>query len=139
MVIVSAVLESGDMQTPNYKDKGSFSCTEVACGTTYLLKMVFFSSDNDTIFRTDTLDDARIKANGSFIFWKQSCPECIGTTYYELRNAQDSLLAKQKFYYEGTQHHSEHFKTSWLFYKEKIKIYEFDTLLNERVYLEDLN
>ncbi|OJJ20287.1 hypothetical protein BKI52_17630 [marine bacterium AO1-C] len=136
MMIVSLVLEHRAKVTPIPNDEGSVQLI-TACDTTYPQKIMY--AINDTVFEVQKLDNPRLKKEGSFIFLREACGESVGTTYYELRNANDSLLTRQKYHYEKQRHHSEHFKAQWLLFREKVKIYEYDTLLNKRTYLRDLN
>ena len=107
-----------------------------ACDTTYPQKIIY--TINDTVFEVQKLNKPHLKKEGSFIFLRETCNERVGTTYYELCDTKDSLLTKQKYHYEKNRHYSGHFKAKWLLYTEKIKIYEYDTLLGKRTYVRDL-
>lgn len=139
MVIVSAVLEHNEQVAIETKLNGSIICTQFCGDTTYTYTREIVYSSKDTTFNVEFFNDPQIKPTGTFMFRRQSCSECTGITYCELRNENDSLLAKQKKYYKGQRHYTNHFSAKWLLSKEKIKIYEYDTLLDKRVYLEDLN
>lgn len=79
----------------------------------------------------------RIK-NGKLEFGYWQCAGCEGVTYIEFRNKNKNLIMKRKFVYEGVLAVSEVFELEKIRNLDKTFVYEFDTLLKERVFIAEL-
>ena len=139
MMVVSLVLEHRAKAPQDNELKGSIRCEHIACDTTFLDLITICYATQDTSFEVQTFPQTNIKPNGSITLQKMTCVDCRGTTYYELRDEKDHLLTTVKNHYKGQIQRSEPLSARWLLSTKKIKIYEYDTLLNKRTYVQDLN